>query len=180
MNNSPKNKLLTWLVALLLIANAVTIAMFWLGRHKNLPPPPPGGAKDFMVRELKLDSAQQDQLEALVKAHRQAADSIRKMIKVAKDSFFALVKQPNVSDSIKLAAARAASKLTEQLDVITLDHFQKIRALCTADQQKKFDDILLQVTTMMAPPPPPHHPGGKPGPPPPPMQEGEKLPTPDR
>ncbi len=45
MNHGPKNKLLTWLVVLLLVANAATITMFWLGKAKHPPQPkgPPSG-----------------------------------------------------------------------------------------------------------------------------------------
>ena len=35
MEHNKKNKLLTWLVLLLLIANAGSIAMFWLDKEKQ-------------------------------------------------------------------------------------------------------------------------------------------------
>jgi Spy/CpxP family protein refolding chaperone len=174
MSSVSKNKLLTTLVLLLLIANAVTIAMFWLGKPKH-PLQPKGSPQEFLVKELKLDSNQQRQLEVLVKEHRQAAEQIREKIKAAKDSLFALVKQSNVSDSAKQTAATTASNYTEQLDVLTLNHFIKVRTLCTPEQQKKFDEIIQRVLRMMAQPRPPQGSGGpggpdgpREGPPPPP------------
>jgi Spy/CpxP family protein refolding chaperone len=165
MNTVAKNKLLTWLVILLLVANAASIAMFWLSRGKN-PPPPKGTPQEFLVKELKLDSKQQEQFDSLRKEHRQAADQLREKIKAAKESFFDLLKQTNVSDSLKQSTAKAVSLFTEELDLLTLNHFQKIRSLCTPEQQKKFDEIIQQVTSMMAPPHPPAGPGGRQGPPP--------------
>ena len=50
MNTVAKNKLLTWLVILLLVANAASIAMFWLSRGKN--PPPPKGTPRFKSAAL--------------------------------------------------------------------------------------------------------------------------------
>jgi len=169
MNTVAKNKLLTWLVILLLVANAASIAMFWLSRGKN-PPAPKGTPQEFLVKELKLDAKQREQLDILRKEHRKAADQLREKIKEAKESFFDLLKQANVTDSLKQSAAKNVSTYTEELDLLTLDHFQKIRALCTAEQQKRFDEIIQQVTRMMGAPRPP--PGGPPhdGPPPPPQE----------
>ena len=171
MNTVAKNKLLTWLVILLLVANAASIAMFWLSRDKK-PPAPKGTPQEFLVKELKLDTKQQEQFDVLRKEHRKAADQLREKIKGAKESFFDLLKQGNVTDSAKKSAAKNVSTYTEELDILTLDHFQKVRALCTADQQKKFDEIIQQVTRMMGAPRPPHGPGGPPrdGPPPPPQE----------
>jgi len=160
-------------VILLLVANAATIAMFWLNKKQHLPQSK-GTPKYFLIKELKLDTAQQAQLETLVKEHRKAADQLRKKIKGAKESFFDLLKHANVSDSAKQYAAKGVSSYTEELDLLTLNHFQKIRALCTVEQQKKFDEIIQQVTRMMGHPRPPAGPDGPKGPPrdgPPPPQE---------
>lgn len=163
MSTVAKNKLLTWLVLLLLVANAATIAMFWMNK-KNGPPPPKGSPKEFLVKELKLDTAQQAQLEELVKEHRKAAEGLREKTKAAKEAFFELLKQQDVTDSVKQAAAKAVSLNTEALDLLTLTHFQKVRALCNAGQQKKFDEIIHDITRMMGQPP--RGPGGPMGPPP--------------
>lgn len=162
MNHTSKNRLLTWLVIILVLANIATITMFWLNRPKHPADMPGGRPKDFLVKELKLDAKQQEQLEVLVKEHRAAAEALRLKIKDGKESFFELLKQPGVSDSAKQAAAKAISAHTEELDLLTFNHFQKIRALCNADQQKKFDSILQQVTNMIAQPRPPGGPGGPP------------------
>lgn len=167
MSTAAKNKLLTWLVILLLVANTATLAMFWLNKKQH-PPQPKGAPNEFLIRELKLDAKQQEQLDVLVKDHRQMAEQIREKIKAAKDSLFDLVKNPNATDSIKQSAAAACSRLTEQLDVLTVNHFQKVRALCNAEQQKKFDEIIHDITRMMAQPQPPGRPGGPGGDRPPP------------
>jgi uncharacterized Ntn-hydrolase superfamily protein len=154
MNNTYKNKLLTWLLVVLLLANAITIALFWIGRNKPFPPPQ-GSPADFLIKELNMDSRQQEQYKMLVKEHQDAVRELREKIKAAKDSLFVLMKKDNVSDSSKKEAAHAVSRQTEQLDILTLEHFQKVRALCNKDQQKKFDDIIHEVIRMMAQPGPP-------------------------
>ena len=153
------------MVILLLIANAATIATFWVTR-KNKPPAPKGSPAEFLAKELNFDSNQKEQLEKLVKEHREAAESLRPKVREAKDAFFDLMKNPAISDSTKKAAARSVSAVTEQLDLLTFDHFQKIRAICNTEQQRKFDAIIHQLTAMMAPPPggPADHHGPQPGP----------------
>ena len=165
MNHGMKNKLLTALVVLLLIANAATLALFWMGKAKH-PPRPKGTPQEFLVKELKLDTKQQEQLDVLRKEHREAADELREKIKDAKESFFDLLKQANVTDSAKQAAAKAVSSNTEALDLMTLNHFQKLRTLCTPEQQNKFDKIIHEVASMIGQPRPPGGPEGDRPPPP--------------
>lgn len=176
MNSTSKNNLLVWLVILLLIANAATITLFWLSRAKR-PPAPQGEAKDFLIKELNLDSSQQIRFADLRQEHRKAVDSLREKVKDAKDHLFDLVKDSTASDSMKQEAAAAVSRITEQIDLFTLTHFQKVRALCDPKQQKRFDEILRQVTVMMGPPRPPAPPAG-PGGPPPEGQHGREDPPP--
>ena len=179
MNHGSKNKLLTWLVVLLLVANAATIAMFWLGKVKH-PPQSKGTPQEFLVKELQLNTKQQEQLDVLRKEHREAADQLREKIKNAKEAFFDLLKQQNVTDSVKQVSAKAVSIHTEELDLLTLNHFQKIRALCTPEQQKKFDEIIQQVASMIGRPRPPGSPENGPQGPPPTTggQEGDRPPPP--
>jgi periplasmic protein CpxP/Spy len=182
-----KNKLLTWLVVLLLVANAATIAFFWLGKTKQ-PPGPQGGARDFLVKELNLDAKQQELFSEMVKEHRSSAEKIRPQIRKAKEAFFDLLKQPGISDSMKLAAAEQVSVQTEALDLLTFAHFQKLRSICTPVQQQKFDLIIHDILRSMGQPRPPGEgPGGRPTPsgegpgghrPPPPVEGLESKPTP--
>ncbi len=178
MNSGTKNKFLTGLVILLLVANAATITMFWLNRKPKQPPMMKGTPKEFLVKELELDTKQQQQLETLVNDHRRTAEQLREKTKEAKEQLFDLLKQPGTTDSTKQAAAKAVSVITEELDLLTLNHFQKVRELCNADQQKKFDKIINDVVRMMAQPRPPMGPGQHPQGPPPGGPDGERPPPP--
>lgn len=179
MTTGTKNKLLPWLVALLLVANAATITIFWLNRGKRTPEPK-GSPREFLSKELSFDTKQQAQLETLVTEHRSAAEKIRPEIRKAKEAFFELIKQPGVSDSDRLAAAKTVSAQTEALDILTFDHFKKIRALCTPGQQQKFDAIIHDVIRMLGQQRPPMRPGGGMQGPPPPGEgpEGQRPPPP--
>lgn len=173
MIQSKRNTLLTAAVLLLLLANVASIAIFWLGKDRQHGAPE--RPDKFLIRELGFDARQQDQFMQLVAAHRQRAEQLREQVKDAKDDFFSLLEQPNVADSTKTGAATKASELTRQLDLVTFEHFQQVRTLCKASQQKKFDAIIHDVLRNMGGPGP--GPGGPPppggdhhGPPPPPRE----------
>jgi protein CpxP len=161
MDSMVSKKFFTILVILLLLANFATIAVFWLKKEEN-PKPIKGGPAQFIIKELGLTKAQEEQFLALATAHQDAVRPIREGLKAAKDNFFSLLDQPNLSDSTKLAAAKNISKYSEQIDLITLNHFAQVRAMCTADQKTKFDSIIKQVTQMMAMPHPDRRPHDRP------------------
>jgi periplasmic protein CpxP/Spy len=166
MNKVTTNKLLLWLVVILLIANAATLSFLWMGRPSARPPG--GGASNFLIKELQLNADQQQEYQKLVLEHREGAQVLRSKIREAKEVLFDMIKEPAASDSAKQQQAKEVSTYSGELELLTLHHFEKVRALCTPEQQKKFDSILHQVTSMMGNPRPPMGPGGNrpPGPPP--------------
>ena len=155
MNHLAKNRLLIWMVVLLILANVTSIAMFWLGKPKQPEQQindihPKGKPQDFLIRELKLDAAQQVKLEAFSKEQREAVNSFKEKVKQAKENFFYILKQQNTSDSVKKNAVAEISNITQQIDLLTLNYFEKVRAICNANQQKKFDEIIKHVIVMMS------------------------------
>ncbi len=172
--NTTKNKLLTWLVILLLIANVASIALFWIGKNKPPRPAQNGSPAAFLTKELQLDSMQQQLFEVLRKEHHDSAEKIRAQIKDAKEAFFSLLKQATVVDSTKENLSKSISVLSEKLDLLTFNHFQKLRTICKPEQQEKFDDLILQVTHMISQ----QRPRGPAGDRPPPRDHNGKRPPP--
>jgi len=181
MTNQTTSRWIAIIAFLLITANIVSLVYLWTSRKEHprdeaMMPGPKGPAFEFLSRELKLDSNQRSQYAKLRDEHqavsRPIADSIRKM----KDAFFALLGQENTPDSVVTAKSRQIGSLEEQLDLVTFRHFQQVRRICNATQQKKFDELIREVLNRMAPkrqgPPPPRHEGGHPGMPPPPGEEG--------
>jgi hypothetical protein len=161
MDQRSKNKLLTGLVIFLLIANIATLLVFWMSPKRPIRPKA-GGPKEFIIETLKLDHNQQLKYAELVKEHQQGVESLRDKVKESKQAFFDLLSSPEVTDSIKRSAAKIVSIYTEQIDLLTLDHFKKLRAICSPEQQKIFDGIIKDVIRMMAQPKPPAGPDGNP------------------
>ena len=187
MTNSTNNRWLTIITLFLLTANIVTLALLWTNHKRdkgsdNRLPPPNGQVFQFLTNELKLDSTQQQAYHKLRDEHQSGIRPIQDSIRKAKDALFLLLQQPDVDEATIQAAAKRASESQQQLDLFTFRHFQKVRAICTTDQQKKFDTVIQEVLRKMArgknrqgPPPkegdgpgrmPRPHPGDE-GPPPP-------------
>lgn len=149
MNNTNKNKLLTWLVATLLVANAVTILFFWINRPQRMQDPKES-PREFLVRALELDSSQLDAFQALIKKHQASARPLKKEIRTAKENLFQLLKQPVIPNLEKMKAVQAITDKTKALELLNLEHFQQLRALCNEKQKKKFDGLLDQMAGLMA------------------------------
>jgi periplasmic protein CpxP/Spy len=149
MKNMVKNRLFTWAIILLVIANVFTLGFFWAGRIKQMKE---GSPKEFLAAKLKLDENQKKQYFDLAKEHHENAQKIREKIKISKDAFFDLLQKENISDSTKKAAARVVSLHLEELDLYTLEHFEKVRALCNREQKAIFDSLIHQITGVVSEP----------------------------
>lgn len=189
MSTVTNNRLLSVIILLLLTANIATLGYLWMHRPGNAQQPPmapPGGQVfEFITQELQLDSAQQKQYKSLREEHQVGQRPLQDSIRKAKDDFFELLKQPNLTDTEIQQQSSKVSAAEQQLELFTFKHFQKLRAICTAPQQKKFDEIIQDVLRRMAPakrpqgPPPPGIRGGMP-PPPEGKGPGGEMPPPPR
>ena len=149
MNNTIKNRMLTWWVVFLLIANAATILLFWINRpSKNQVQQ--GSPREFLVHELELDSSQLGAFGLLIEKHQAAARALKQDIKSAKEDLFQLLKQPSIAETEKKKTVEAITSKIQQLELLNLEHFQQVRALCNDKQKKKFDGLLNRLAGMMA------------------------------
>ncbi len=160
MNSITNNRWISVLILLLLTANIVTLTMLWMNKKSGkeefnqLPPPQQqsgGQVFEFLTRELKLDSVQQEAYKKLRDEHQSQVRPFQDSIGKAKDSFFALLQKENVSDSLVETYSKKIGNLEQQRDVFTFRHFQKLRAICNKEQQVKFDSIIQQTLKQMAP-----------------------------
>ncbi len=148
MNKPNKNKFLTWLVAALLVANAVTILFFWINRPERIQGPK-GSPREFLVHALELDSIQQIAFQDLIAGHQASARSLKREIRTAKENLFQLLKQPVIPEADKMHAVKAITLNIQALELLNLEHFQQLRALCNEKQKKKFDGLLDQLAGLM-------------------------------
>ncbi len=173
MTTTRNNFWLYMIAGVIITANIVTLALLWIHKVKNNDDHqghrPQGGPQlfEYISNELKLDQKQKAAYALLRDEHHSGAEKLQDSIKAAKDELFTMLQQPNTSEENIIAQSNKAAALTAQLDVFTFHHFQKVRALCTPDQQKKFDEIIQEaIRSMIRPQGPPRSAGRREMPPP--------------
>jgi len=142
MKNILNNKIVGWLIGLLILANIATLTFFWIGHLKNQRNHSP---KEFLAKSLHFSETQKNAYFELAKDHNESANKIREQIKINKEELFQLLKSEKIDDSIKKNAALKISISIQALDMLTFEHFKKIRALCTEEQKPKFDELIQKM-----------------------------------
>ena len=173
MLNSFIKRWLAILIFVLLAANITTLVLLWAHTKKDTVEKgglPKGQVFEFVTKELQLDKQQQETYAALRDEHQQGMKMIQDCMRIVKDSFFSLLKDPAATDAVIMQNSRKAGDIEQQVELFTFRHFQKLRAICKPDQQQKFDKIIQDVLQRMG------KPKGRPGPPQ--GREGDKLPPP--
>lgn len=163
MNAIVKNKLITYLVVLLLLANGIAMGMYWWQQYNNSPQAASAkdnqGASAFLKEKLGFDSTQLVAFQALQQTHRQAIRAVKDSMHLAKDQFFNLLEKDSVTEQELIDGASLAANKQIQLDRITFDFFKSVQALCRPDQKIIFRDIIKEALRIMGRPAPP--PGGR-------------------
>ena len=142
MRNILNNKIVAWLIGVLILANIATLTFFWIGHLKNQRDNSP---KDFLAKSLHFSEAQKNAYFELAKNHNENANKIREQIKSNKENLFQLLKTEQIVDSVKNTAALKVSLSIQALDILTFDHFKKVRVLCTEEQKPKFDELIQKI-----------------------------------
>jgi hypothetical protein len=162
MNAIVKNKLITYLVVLLLLANSIAMGMYWWQQYNNSPQASAKdsqGASAFLKEKLGFDSAQLVAFNELQQNHRQAIRAVKDSMHFAKDQFFNLLEKDSVTEQELVDGASLAANKQIQLDRITFDFFKSVQALCRPDQKIIFREIIQEALRILGRPAPP--PGGR-------------------
>lgn len=154
MRNIYTNRWFALLVALLLLANMVTLVMLWSHQRNrdefaNAGRVPSGPAVEYLIRELQFDSVQQVQFQQLRETHQSLQMPLQANLHNAKDTFYNLLSSNQVTDSLLLKYSTKISAIEQQMDLARFKHFQSLRAICHPAQQIKFDKIIKEVIQNM-------------------------------
>ena len=156
MTNFKNNRWLSIATMILLLANIITLTLLWTTKKNDIADkkqlPMPGPVFEFLSKELQLNEQQQSAYMLLRDKHQAGQKQFRDSMRKAKDALFSLLKQTTVADSTIQEYSKKAAMYEQQIDIITFKHFQEVRALCNAEQQKKFDKIIQDVLRRMAAP----------------------------
>jgi Spy/CpxP family protein refolding chaperone len=139
------NRILTIAVVLLLLVNVAMLIFMLKGRGHHDMKNRGGGPFDMMVKELSMTEQQQTEFKKLKEEHFSAIKPVFDSVRTLKKSLFGLVKNENVNDSLVNNFSSLVFQQQTIIDKLTINHFRRVRALFSGDQQKKFDDFVQKM-----------------------------------
>lgn len=146
-----KHKVLSVLVILLLLTNLFLV--FFIVWKKPEDPgkgrPPRGEVMQLLEKEVGFDSAQLNAYRQLKEQHWERIKPSFTEMRNAKDNFYKLLSSASVPDSVVNAMADTIALRQKNMDLQTFRHFQQVRALCTPEQQPRFDSVVQLVLKKM-------------------------------
>jgi|CXWL01.1.fsa_nt_gi hypothetical protein len=141
------NKILTIAVLLLLIANIALVAFMVMGKKKcnNMHRGGKGNPAEMMAKELNMTEQQKKDHKQLKEQHLKTVRPLFDSLRVAKMSFYALIKEQDVSDSIVHVYSQRINEKQSAINKLTFAHFKRMRKLFTAEQQPRFDELVQKM-----------------------------------
>lgn len=145
-----RNKIIIGVAILLIALNMAligTIGYRFLREPKPLVEEPfnPKRAKEFVAKQLKLTSEQQDQFEQLRKEHMHVSKTIRKEIRQIHMQVADELGSSEPSKQILDSLSKRIGYLHERQQEITIDHFIKLREVCSPEQQVHLKKMLIRM-----------------------------------
>jgi protein CpxP len=145
---SPRNKFLILIITVLVISNLALAGYLIFGRSYKHKPPRSGrdAFSEYMKKELNFSEEQAEKFKQLTSEHFEKMRPILQDIRQAKDSFFSLMRLPEMpSDSLLMASAEKIAAKQKYQELQSFRHFRQVRALCNDEQKLKFDTLIKKM-----------------------------------
>lgn len=107
----------------------------------------------YMADELGLDEAQFAQLRKIARQHGRSLDSIQQQITHGRTSLYLLAKSSEIDTAARNKYLKQIEANESAKHIITLAHFQEIRAMLTEEQKERFNVFVEDMARHMARPP---------------------------
>ena len=160
--------LLISIIVILIALNAGLVTFMWYTQRPRAEGPT---TTKFLIKQLNFTKAQEQQYLQLQRNLGDSLEPVRERERKIHDRFFEMMHAEKPDSVLVAATIDTMGHIRSQIEYFTFAHFRQVRAMCNAEQQKKFDAIIAELMHRMGPPPPnhggPRHEGGPDGPPPP-------------
>lgn len=145
---SPRNKFLILIITVLVISNLALAGYLIFGRSCKHKPPRSGreAFSEYIKKELNFSEEQAEKFKQLTSEHFEKMRPIMQDIRRAKDSFFSLMRLPEMpSDSVLMAGADNIAAKQKYQELQSFRHFRQVRELCNDEQKPKFDTLIKKM-----------------------------------
>jgi hypothetical protein len=147
--NMEKIKFFKYMIIILVILNVVTISFVWIQRYSPTTEQRPRPQKEdpgvVLGQYLGFTKEQQHQFDSLRTYHHSCMviyeDSLRKF----KEQLYRDLLEGDTADAQLLSAK--IGEFHKFIEIVTFDHFHKVRMLCNSMQLKMYDPMLHRAIT---------------------------------
>ncbi|RPE08975.1 periplasmic heavy metal sensor [Chitinophaga lutea] len=147
-----RNKVLSLLVLVLLLTNILMLVFFvWMKPEPKhaFKRDSRGDVMQVLEKEVGFSPAQMDQYKKLKDQHWDRMKPYFGEMRTARNNFYNLLNQASVPDSTVQRLADSIAAKQKQMDLQTFRHFEQVKAICTPEQQPRFDSLVQQVIKKM-------------------------------
>jgi Spy/CpxP family protein refolding chaperone len=148
-----RSKTLITIIGILLIANIVLVSFFLLkkdeGKHdKRMDRKTVIG--NFLKNDIGFNEAQMQQYDSISTWHSKYMKTMFEANRNSKDKQFKELTAADFSDSVMNTIADQSAGSQKALELQMFSHLKNIRALCTPEQQPKFDSLFVKILNKRA------------------------------
>ena len=147
-------------ILLLLLLNFGVLGYLWMGKDHGHGPGPEGVDR-MIIERLKLDEGQQEQFNQLKHEHHMQMMQIDEKSGSLHHQLFEVLKKDPIDTVEKNKILNKLEYNYRQKELVTFDHFRKLRGILHPDQKPLFDDFVDELGRHLMGPPPGQRP--KPG-----------------
>lgn len=163
-------RLVTIAMVVLILSNAALLIFLINGKKHHNAEDRNHDPKEWIVSSLEFDTQQERAYEALIENLHRDMGVKRDQLRHAKDKLFtSLIGMDNIQ--AEKFAMKEVEQIQHEIQLLELNHFKSIKALCNEDQKRKFDGIVYDIPKIFFP----QHPKGKM---PPPAETNSPVPPP--
>ncbi len=145
-----REKFLTVAVVFLFMLNICTIGFVFFQRGHR--PPPPIHFEKFIPESLGWNKEQIKNFDELRNIHHSQMMMLDKQNTETLIVYFQLLQQDSINTIQKDSLEKIISTIQQLRAAFTLDHFQKLKAVCTPAQKEKFNAIIPELRRIITDP----------------------------
>lgn len=144
------NKALLLIIAVLILTNIGLIYFYVWNKHDA----PRKSIKEMLMtrleKEVGFSKQQLAKYDSLRTKHFESMKPLFEELSAAKENFFKLVYQTDVSDSLINQLSLMISAKQQAIDTKMLKYFRMTKEICTEEQKPKMDSFLLGMTKRLS------------------------------
>ncbi len=144
------NKMLLLIIAALIVTNIGVLYFHVWKKHKPRHRSMKEMVMEKLEKEVGFSKQQLATYDTIRTKHFESMGPLFEELKSAKENFFKLVSQPDVSDSVISNYSSAISNKQESIDTKMLRYFWSLKNICTEEQKPKMDSFLVNITKRMS------------------------------